>query len=497
MSLNSDTLSCILNKLDYYNMISLMGVSKFHNSEVWKMFSREYKKEAHIGKVKLRLLQWFAMQDIKIRFKQNNQLHFLAYPGYGKTIQSLYYAYHFCKQDPSNRVVITAPGKLLTRTWIPEMTKLEWYTSDAYPKCDKCKVEGGCIHKVKSKVLVLGSARQKHGDFSKSVDDIFEKHRICIRSYGLRENIQPKLKYNMLYIYDEAQHYEKNKSIYDDCLLSTSRLLLSADLNISLSNKLEIPSLWQSRQIPKVTFITHYMESNRAFDECIGSQSDHIWDFNNHFRDYAYLIDQFIEGHKKIVIISDQNGTIGDRIYKYIKNKLTIFKLLSSTNPIDKFLLCEDKSVLFVYYSSSEGVTINVGGDIPIIMIKPNILGTPRFRQLVNRFTRQDNPFKTINIHALIGGIYPLYKYHYMRCYSDIRWSFEFFESPNNYSISGFKKITSLIGVDMEELSNVDGCIVLDNKTGKYRYDKVIKWWREYKDPDTILNEKIIRDLYI
>ena len=32
---------------------------------------------------------------------------------------------------------------------------------------------------------------------------------------------------------------------------------------------------------------------------------------------------------------------------------------------------------------------------------------------------------------------------------------------------------------------------------GVKRYNKIIKWWNEHKEPDTILTEEIIHMLYI
>jgi len=420
--------------------------------------------------------------------------------GWGKTLMALYYI-HRCCSDLNTLIVLT-PAVL--KVWMEELIKIGWIHSDP----------------VKSKVLVKHNIRPKHNKYYTENIPYWSSHKIIITTNVYKDNGNgPETEADVV-IFDEYHKPQQcsqaanavgcywpfnplpNQLVNGIMVFNPTEKrpikvlgLTAEDVVSSPSRKiLKLKDEDYSDKLPTVSL--HYYTVDNGMNT-YAKKNVHIADVKEHGDLYKYQLLAALKGKRKVVISVDR-GYIGDEIRKIINStgRYKIFELLSSMVTVDRFLKYDEgRAILFIGSNNNEGLNILAKH---LIIIKPDTMNCARIRQTINRIRRPNNPNRKLTCNFILGGEIALIKTFYASCYGATSWPLDYNETPGEKFLLKCVSVLRLLGCnDILELSIVDGCIIFDSYRGSSRYKKVIKWWEENREENTVLSIEVIKNLYI
>ena len=389
--------------------------------------------------------------------------------GFGKTLAALYYIKYMTK---CNVLILTPPGVL--KVWVDELTKAGMYNSDP----------------TQSDVLICHSIRQAHYKHVKQHKDsngsslIFATHRIAIATINILKNDDMNREDTGLYVIDEIHKYN----------ISLKRYLgLTAENARFADNKSAILEgyVTHAGRIPLAEF--HYGTFNRnpLADRNLDT---HIADFKTNTK-YLIQIENHLQYYGKVAICAF-GGDIANSIVNMLRMQTThkFFNLKSGANTLNKFNYHAEPAVLLFRSSGVEGLNLLCEA---LIIVKPGMMKVERIKQVTGRILRPNNPYNDVHIHFFCTDTSGYNRTMYSRFYSHPNWNMKYDLEPKMCSINKSATIAKLLGVaDTFNITQADGCLIFDTLEGEDRCTKMLKWWTDNKEDNTILDEDNIKMLY-
>ena len=465
-----DVVGIIINKKP--DLMALMLVSKRYYKIVNKLLKIQVPDKLS-KQITLKRKQYIASYYINKKMQDYQNVVLNCPPGFGKTFTAIHYV--FFRYEFSAFVVV--PPHVL-KVWIEEIEKISYYHSN--PE--------------ETKVIIYDTCRQKHKKYcDNNIDKICEQYKMVI----MKVNTYKKYYYEVmkmnpgLIIYDES-HKENINIPYN----TIQTLGLTAEYVLPRNNT-EIISFGYNDYYLSIPMAIHSIINLDKDNE--GSLSTIIHSNNKYYEyqsKYRKAISKKINKYNKPVICVG-DGVIGADIKTWISEECPdykIFNLKTSAKTIDKFLTCNEPSILFI------GTTCNEGLNIPaeaLILINPDIMSAIRIKQLTSRLLRPNSEYKQVYINHILMGKSAALKIAYTRCFSDCRWNFKIEEYPTANILKHCHILLKFLDKSPSDISNVDGCVIFNNFKFSNWLETILSWWNYNKEEDTCLTEDIIKLMYI
>jgi hypothetical protein len=487
-TINKDVLSILLDTLDKEDSwklgITCRSIYKILIKKQ-KIYCKRFTKE-----IVLKPIQGLVRSEF--RKIEEGVMVVRARPSFGKTIlgYSCLYSnlanYNHKRKIPeligSGIIMVAHP---YDKQWLAEAEKLGLY--NANPEL--------------SKVLFAISSRKKHLNYTIKLNELPTNkilvvsktyiHKVCIL-------LSKIIKYNdclLTLIIDEAHKNFENLYANIKQFFSFS---CDQDFSTPIFNKLLMLSA------EKADFNQGYI-SRGEYRSIAISQLSKIpelkWNFTKmepNYQNLREILEYAIYKYKKVCVV----GTFSELeiVSGYLKlhEHIKCFRQKTGALTTAKFNNYQlSNCVLLINTGQSLGINIHSKA---MIIIHPGHYDIRTTSQTISRMMRSGNPYSFTKILMLYETKLEYHKSIYTKLFHS-RDCFPFTVEylPNIHYLSKSASLARCLGGNnLEAISQIDGMIIYNNWCEFYDCDvsnKVINWWLENKDKNSILTENIIRNI--
>ena len=174
-------------------------------------------------------------------------------------------------------------------------------------------------------------------------------------------------------------------------------------------------------------------------------------------------------------------------------NDAKVFRVLSSTEVIDKFDAYEGTAILLINTMSNESLNINADC---LVVVSPFASNIERGIQTSARIIRPTNNRKKVDIYMFCYNDFEVQRAFYTQVFAYNYWKWDTINQPEPAFLRKVMAIMRMVDFSMTRYDPAKACIIMaDYDRNDIPTEDLIVWWKEHRGKYAILTEQIVRDL--